>query len=150
MSEDEEQIKTGIPKVAFVIGLLIVLAIGVGGTSYFIKMKPEVLGLAKGNQQAQAEVDNLIKDLSKLITLPSDEKPTVATVTDAEKIKTQSFFKNAQNGDKVIIYTNAKKAVLYRPSEKRIVEVGAVNINQQPKQEVATVESPNPEPEAKE
>ena len=59
-----------------------------------------------------------------------DEKPTVATITDIEKVKDQPFFKNAKNGDRVLIFTNAKKAILYRPTEKRIIEVGAVNINQ--------------------
>ena len=71
--------------------------------------------------------------MGKLLALPSDEKPTVATITDVEKLKEQVFFKNAMNNDKVLIYTKAKKAILYRPSENKIVEVGAVNINQQPR-----------------
>jgi hypothetical protein len=55
-----------------------------------------------------------------------------------EKVKDQPFFKNAKNGDKVLIYTNAKKAILYRPGEKRIIEVGAVNINNQQQDPNAT------------
>lgn len=121
----------GVLKFAF--GTLLVLAVGVGGTAYAITRYPQVLGLSKGQAQAQAEVDMLISEVGKLLALPADEKPTVATITDVEKLKEQVFFKNAANGDKVLIYTKSKKAILYRPSEKKIVEVGAVNINQQPR-----------------
>jgi len=116
--------------------VLVVFALAVGATAFSITKYPEVLGLSKGQAQAQAEVDMLISDVGKLLSLPSDEKPTVATITDVEKLKEQVFFKNAMNQDKVLIYTNAKKAILYRPSENKIVEVGAVNINQQPRPEV--------------
>ncbi len=110
---------------------LILLLLGVGGSLYGIKTYPQVLGLSKGAADLQKEADRLVSQVGKLIALPSDEKPTVATITDIDKLKDQPFFKNAKNGDKVLIYTNAKKAILYRESENRIVEVGAVNINQQ-------------------
>ncbi len=110
--------------------LVIFVALSAGGTVYAIQQKPELLGLSRGQEQVQAEVDQLLGDLGKLISLPTDEQPTVATVSDASKLKEQSFFKNAQNGDKVVIYTTARKAILYRPAENRIVEVGAVNIQQ--------------------
>ncbi len=112
--------------------ILISLLVGAGSTYYVAKMYPQYLGLVKTSAQVTSETEALISDISKLIDLPKDEKPTIATVSDAEKIKSQVFFAKAVNGDKVLIYTNAKKAILYRPSEKRIIEVGAVNINQQP------------------
>jgi hypothetical protein len=57
------------------------------------------------------------------MVLPADETPSIATVLDKDKLDGQAFFANAQNGDKMIIYTNAKKAILFRPSEKLVVEV---------------------------
>lgn len=117
---------------------LIIFVVGGGVTAYALTKYPEILGLSKGQAQSQAEVDTLVTEVGKLLALPSDEKPTVATITDVEKLKEQAFFKNAMNNDKVLIYTKAKKAILYRPSEKKIVEVGAVNINQQPKAETQT------------
>lgn len=123
----------GVVKLVF--GVLIVFAVGAGTTAFAIIKYPDALGLSKGQAQAQAEVDMLVADVGKLLALPTDEKPTVATITDVEKLKEQVFFKNAMNNDKVLIYTKAKKAILYRPSEKKIVEVGAVNINQQPRVE---------------
>lgn len=141
--------KKGLGFIKFLLMALVFLAAGAGATGYVIKMKPEVLGLSKGQVQAQAEVDALISEVGTLLALPSDEKPTVATITDAEKLKEQAFFKNAMNGDKVLIYTNAKKAILYRPSEKKVLEVGAVNIRQQDPSAVTTPEAsalPAPEP----
>jgi len=120
--------------------LLAVLAIA-GATVYTVRQKPEIFGLSKLPALVQVEIDLLVGEVGKLISLPSDETPTVATVTDVEKVKDQPFFTNAQNGDKVLIYTNAKKAILYRPTEKRIIEVDAVNINQQ---EVSPSPSPSP------
>jgi|SRR3972149_6748079 len=120
----------------YILGVLFVTGI----TVYAISQKPEILGLSRGPAQIQAEADLIVSEVGKLISLPSDETPTIATVTDIEKVKDQPFFKNAQNEDKVLIYTNAKKAILYRPSEKRIIEVGAVNIKENQNQEGSTPE----------
>lgn len=69
------------------------------------------------------ETDNLVREVAKLMDLPTGEAPTVATVLDKEKLKDQSFFKNAENGDKILIYTGANKAILYRPDTHKIIEV---------------------------
>jgi hypothetical protein len=133
--------------------LLVVLALVIGGGLVYgvAKKKPEFLGLPKGSAQIQSEVDSLISEVDKLIVLPADEKPTVVTITDVEKVKDQPFFRNAKNGDKVLIYTNAKKAILYRQSEKKVIEVGAVNINQVSPSASSTpgaVEVGTPQPQA--
>jgi hypothetical protein len=73
------------------------------------------------------ESNELISEVGKLIVLPSDEDPTIATVNDLEKLKDQPFFANAQLGDKVLIYTKASKAILYRPSEHKIIELAPLN-----------------------
>lgn len=74
---------------------------------------------------ADKEISQLLARVSKLIILPH-EIPTVATVTDMTKLESQKFFKNSLNGDKVLIYPLAFKAVLYRPSKNIIVEVASV------------------------
>ena len=67
-----------------------------------------------------------IKEIGEVIILPSDETPTLATVSDPEALKSQPFFANAKVGDVVLVYEQAKKAVLWRPSEKRLIEVSSV------------------------
>ena len=51
----------------------------------------------------------------------------MATVSDPEKLKDQPFFAKAQKGDKVLIYSNSQKAILYSPTEDKIVEVAPIN-----------------------
>lgn len=123
------------------ISYIIILAIGIYGGTYLVRQKPTWFGLPQGTAQAQAEANALVAKVSKLMTLPTDETPTIATVTDVSIVADQPFFKNAQNGDKVLIYQKAGKAILYRESENKIIEVGAVNFNQ-------AVESPAPSAEA--
>lgn len=69
------------------------------------------------------EANELVAKIGKFMVLPQNEIPTLATVTNSEKVKDQPFFANTQNGDKVLIYTKAKKAILYRPRENKIIEV---------------------------
>jgi hypothetical protein len=86
----------------------------------------------KANPQktVQEEVQTLINKVNRLIVLPTGETPTVATVSDPSKLKGQPFFANAKAGDKVLIYANSKKAILYDPQQDIIVEVAPVNIGQ--------------------
>src|SRR5690606_6913224 len=78
------------------------------------------------------ETQSLIDRMSKLITLPEanleEGEPTLATVLDKEKLQDQEFFKNAENGDKMLIYTKAQKAYLFRPSSGIIINVAPVNL----------------------
>lgn len=74
------------------------------------------------------EAYELVTKVGKLIELPSGETPTIATVTDVTKVKDQAFFVNAQNGDKLLIYPQAKKAILYRPSTNKVINVAPLVI----------------------
>jgi len=87
----------------------------------------------KQNPQAiaQQEANNLVAKISKLIVLPADETPTVATVSDPEALKDQPFFASAQKGDKLLIYAQAKKAVLFSVTLNKIIDVAPLNIGTQ-------------------
>ncbi len=84
------------------------------------------------NPQAiiQKQTDAIINAVGQLMTLPTGETPTVATVSDANAAKQQSaFFDNAQNGDKVLMYVKAGEAILYRPSTNKIVLVAPLTLS---------------------
>jgi len=104
-----------------------------------VQQKPEWFGLSsiKNNQ---AEVKELTAKVGKIFALP-DETPTIATVTDKERLSGQKFFEKAENGDKVLLFAESKQAILYRPSENKIIQVGFININQQPDIEGADKDS---------
>ncbi len=77
---------------------------------------------------AQAEVKKLVAEVGNLVLLPEGETPTIATVSDPEALKAQPFFAGALKDDKVLIYTTAQKAILYRPSVGKIVQIAPINI----------------------
>ncbi len=109
-------------------------AVSASGEAIFFHSRAQVLQrqidtLQQDPQKvAQEEVQGLVERVGRLIILPEGEEPTIATVSDPQKLQGQSFFANAKVGDKVLIYTNAKKAILYDPVEDRIIEVAPVNI----------------------
>jgi hypothetical protein len=74
------------------------------------------------------KVTDLINSLGEKTSLPGEETPSVATVTDINKLPNVAFFAKAEKGDKVLIYTAAKKAYLYRPSTGQIIQEGAVEV----------------------
>ena len=50
-----------------------------------------------------------------------------ATVSDPSALAGQSFFTSAQKGDKVLIYSQAKEAILYSVSMNKIINVAPLN-----------------------
>lgn len=73
-------------------------------------------------------VDDVVSRVGKLIILPTNEEPTIITVKDAVKLRSEKFYANAKNGDITLVYSNDKKAILYRPSDNIIVNVSNVTI----------------------
>lgn len=126
--------------------LIVVAILGLYGCwHYYGKYKSLT---ADPNIEAQKMTKNLINTLGKLIELPSDETPSVATISDKEKLVNQPFFKNAENGDILFAYTNSMKAIIYRPSTNKIINVAPISINQPPsigqgaKQGAQNIQSP--------
>lgn len=104
------------------VGLLIVVLIGIAGYLFM-----QVQDLKDPSKKAEKELNDTIASVSALMILPPNERPTLATVSDPDKLKNEPFFTNAILGDKVLIYAQAKKAVLYSPSRKKIIEVSSFN-----------------------
>jgi hypothetical protein len=115
-------------KKEYIIGAILLILAIIPSVYFYTQYQKAQQRLANPTQFAQEEAKKLVAAVSKLMTLPSDETPTVATVNDKEKLKNQPFFANTENGDKVLIYTNAKKAILYRVSINKIIDVAPVNI----------------------
>ena len=121
--------------------LLIVIVVAVYGFAKYQESQAELEKL-KGNPSAVLgqETKALVGKVSKLMELPEKENPTIAEITDVKKLKDQPFFAKAQNGDKVLIYSLSKKAILYRPSVDKIIEVASVNLGQAQAQETPTLQ----------
>ncbi len=110
-------------KIATVIAILAIAAAGYFYYElYTLKQDP--------NAQARKEVNTLVAKVSKLVVLPEGETPTVATVSDVEALKSQPFFANAKQGDKVLIFAQSRKAILYSVEMNKIIEVAPLNIGE--------------------
>lgn len=109
-----------------IIILILVLGLAALGWQYN-QTREENKKLSDPQVAVRRDADELKAKVGLLVELP-DEQPTVATVSDASKLQSQQFFQKAQNGDKVLIFTNAKRAVLYRPSTNKVIEYAPVNI----------------------
>ena len=123
--------KIKLPSKKILISLIAILVIGAAATPayYFYNQYQKSQELLKNpTEAAKEEVRALVARVGQLLELPQGEEPTVATVSDKNKLKDQAFFAKSENGDKVLIYTNAKKAILYRPSINKVIDVAPVNI----------------------
>jgi len=77
----------------------------------------------KVSPKGTGELDALVAKIGQFIELPPGERPTLATVSDVEKLRDQAFFAHAHDGDKVLIYATAGKAILFNPTTNKVVEV---------------------------
>lgn len=114
------------PKTIAIVFLSIALMAAVAG-----------LGISIGRYNALARVIDdpelltreqtrrVLTEIGKHMELPSSEEPSIATVNDVSQLGNQAFFEKAEKGHKVVIYKDAKKAILYDPEGKKIINVGS-------------------------
>jgi flagellar basal body-associated protein FliL len=127
-SSDEKASSEGSKKLmtkeTMLITLVVVLLAALGGLG-FLYMK-EKNKEDSPTQEASEEAQQILEDVGKLILLPEDEEPTIATIKDIEALKAENaeFYKNAQNGDKILIYT--QRAIIYDSDENRIINVAPI------------------------
>lgn len=75
----------------------------------------------------EAEVQKIIAEVGELIILPADETPLVASVVNAELLRaTESFYRHAQDGNILLLYTESGRAILYDRERDIIVNIGTL------------------------
>lgn len=105
--------------------MFILLLVSSGTAIYFYK-QAQTSNPQKAAIENEEDAEKLIAKVNRLIVMPSEDVPSIATVSDLEKLKGQAFFAKAKVGDKVLIYSQAQKAILYRESEDRIIEIAPI------------------------
>lgn len=117
---------------------IVIIIVGVGYSEYYLYSKYKKIDneskewqkkyndliehpeqLAKGEAELYLEK---VKAIDK--DVPKDEIPEVQTVLDIDQLKDQEFFKDAANGDKILVFKDAKIAIIYRPGENKIIKSG--------------------------
>lgn len=107
-------------------GLICLVVIFIGSFWYFSENKTNIKNVDKINIDVN-DPNSVTAAVSSLMELPN-EKPTVATVSNLKILEGQPFFKKASIGDKILIFTISKKAIIYSPQRHIIVEVAPLNI----------------------
>jgi hypothetical protein len=115
-----------VKRLAIIIGAIVVLGVIAWGVYSSVKLSnmqnPEYI-----EQQSKAETQAIVDKVSKLIELPEGE-PVLATVSDKAQLEGQPFFEKAENGDKVLIFTESSIAIIYRESTDKIINSGPIAI----------------------
>lgn len=128
MAFNIEKRNGGVSKKILIIVLAVLTIASICAAAFFYQ-KYETLHKNPQAEASQSE-KQLVNQVGKLMTLPSGETPTIATVQDITKLKDQPFFKNAKNDDKLLIYTSSKQAIIYRSSTNKIINVGPIAITE--------------------
>lgn len=110
-----------------IFGVIIVLVIvGYYGWSFY---KGQTNSEVQAQKAEEAQILAIVSKVSNLMVLPNDEVPQVAEIKDAELAsKEQPFLAGSVDGDILLIYANAGKAIVYSPSRNIIVNVGPVQL----------------------
>jgi hypothetical protein len=112
-------------KIVIAGAVLLVLVLAIAAFAYRGYTKSE--GYTK--KKAAAETAETLKDVSKLMILPSGQ-PSIFAVEDPEKlVSQQAFFAGSIKGDQLLVYPEAGKAIIYSPSRGLIVNVGPVTFD---------------------
>ena len=129
--------KKKMPKILKVILIILILAIIGGGAYYALNQMGYIQALQVAMQlQKQASLSKqdaaVLAQLKKIMVLPNDVTPTMAVITDIAALQKQqaTFFANAKNGDRLIVYPDT--AIIYDAAANKIVKVGPVQISQNP------------------
>lgn len=124
-TDTPERIQHGVKLKVVICVAAALLVVSVATASYFYLQYQNL----KGNsaETSEQKTDRLVKKIGKIYALPN-ETPTVAAITDKEKLQGQTFFKDAENGDQLLIFPKAKLAILYRESDNKLINVGPVEM----------------------
>jgi|GEM_PF-4842622 len=89
------------------------------------------LNLAELSTEDQESLRAEVLDaLSYIMVLPADQNPIMATVANAEQLRAeQAFYANAVDGDVLLVFQASNQAVIYRASERKIVNAGSLVVN---------------------
>jgi len=92
-------------------------------------------GATEENKLTKEQEADLINKIKKHIMLPEDEQPVIAEIGNIEKLLQSEpvFYKNAKNGNIVLIYEKNQKAFIYDKENDFIVNTGSVVIGDEEK-----------------
>lgn len=132
MATKEIKTRSGGSAMDRILPILLVLALLGAGLLYWnytqAKEKLSVLtDPQQANELSQEQTALLLEKVRKIAVLPDEDNPVVATINDVETLSSnQNFYKDANIGDKLIIFARARHAIIYDEKANRIVNMGPI------------------------
>ena len=130
-STPERKHRRSVSSVPFLIVLLLI-ALGAFGWSYYrySQTSRQLEALIDPNVKTEldkAQTQALLEKIGRLIVIPKDEEPVVATISDIEALANeQNFYRDAENGQKLVIFYGVQKAIIYDEATNKLINVGPV------------------------
>jgi uncharacterized protein HemX len=134
-AENKRQRRKRGPAIALLL-LLLIAAVG-ASAFWFVKYREAV------NSNPAKERQKIIQTIGQAVMLPAEE-PELSTVTNTAKLTNQTLKTRAKNGDKLLVYAKAKRLIIYRPSNGKVVDM--LTIQQQTADVAGQAASPQPMP----
>lgn len=113
-------------------GVVLLLTVALVAAAYFYRQSQatrDELARVKSMTVTVPQAATVLQQIGGLMELPSDEEPQVATITDKSKLENQPLLTKAQNQDVFVVYSKARKAILYRPSTNKIIDVFPITVS---------------------
>lgn len=106
------------------IGAAVIIVVLAAVAGYFIW---RTISLSSNPSAAgEQKSTDITQKVGKIFAVPT-EKPTIAQISDRDKLNDQPFFAKAQNGDYLLVFPTEKTALIYREHENKIINAGPIN-----------------------
>ncbi|MDQ5889916.1 MAG: hypothetical protein QG609_409 [Patescibacteria group bacterium] len=108
-----------------ILGFVVLCAL-LGGAYYFGSVQ-QVPDEKEAEALIAKEASDLVTQVGAIMEIPA-ELPAVATIIDETKVSNEPFFSGAKNGDKILVFVQSQKLVIYRPSTNKIINSIVLNL----------------------
>ncbi|GEM_PF-758672 len=134
--------------ILYIGGVIIAFALsfGVYGMYQYTQLSNTLAQLSQDPERIEKltkdEEKKLITKVNTLVALPTGEEPTIAIVTDKEKLENRQMFAQVDNGDRLLFYTKGGIIIAYRPSLQKVIDI--IHIAQPGTSQAAVTAQPPP------
>ncbi len=114
-----------------ILGLVLVVVVAVGGWWAFTSQSDGGLANLSENAGAKltdAQIQQVVERVGSFMVLPADETPTGVVLRDVATLaQQQSFYKDAKDGDVLLVYSS--RAIIYDVQANKLVSVSPITRN---------------------
>lgn len=109
--------------------ILVLLLLGFIFAVIFYISSSRIQEMSNDKVNTAADVSALVAKVSKLMVLPATT-PNVFVIQDPDSLsKSQTFFIGAKKGDRLLVYPEARKAIIYSIDRNIIINSGPVDFD---------------------